>query len=245
MKPRQSARSAPLVPVPRMLGAFAGGCLLSVLAIPALGSLLTGDEAGQGLPVLIVTWAAVAGLSGAYLFPVSGVLGFSRDWFRYGWGCLAALQLILFVAMPLSFRGRDLGGTDYLVVGTASVILALLVFGQIAKAARRYLPPRGWPARAKLTMAGLAGFAGLLARLLTAAVLGGDLLPAVFDEVGLLTIAAAGLSGYSLAEALDRSTRPPRVAAEGRALIAKTIRIGVALLVVLHLAWFLYLSRIF
>ncbi|HEX2054315.1 MAG TPA: hypothetical protein VHJ78_11400 [Actinomycetota bacterium] len=245
MKPRPAAGTSAPVPVPRMMGAFAVGSLLAVVAIPALTGLLAGGEEGPSVATLLLTWAVMVAASGAYLFPMSAVLGFRRDWFRFGLACLAALELILFVLLPLSLSGRNLGAVERIAIGAASAVLALLVFGQIAKAARRYLPPAAWPAQAKAAMAGLAAAAGLIAQVLTSSLLGESPAEGVSGEQGLLTILASAVSGYCLAEALDRSTRQPMVAVEGRGLIAKTIRIGVALLVVLHLAFLVFLSRIF
>lgn len=207
MKPRQ-ATGPSVIPVPRMLGAFALGCVVAVLAIPALGRLLGQADGGPSLLVLILTWAAVTAASGAYLFPMSVVLGFPRDWFRFGLGCLAALELILFVLIPRSLVSVNVGGVERFVVALASLILALLVFGQIAKAARRYLPPGEWPVQAKAIMASIAAVAGLLGRLATAQVLGDDPMASALSAEGLLTIVAAALSGLSLAHGMDRATRP-------------------------------------
>lgn len=228
-----------------MLGAFALGILVAVLVLPALGGLFGAGENRPALPVLLLTWIAVAAVSGAYLFPISVVLGFPRDWFRFGLSCLAALELILFVLTPLSLSGRNLGPVEYAVVALVSLILALLVFGQIAKAARTGLPPGAWPVKSKVTLAAIAGGAGLLASLLTSLLTGESPATTAFSDETLLTVLAAALSAFSLTEALDRATRPPMVAVEGRSLIAGTIRIGVALLLVLHLLWLLYVSRIF
>jgi hypothetical protein len=246
MKLRPAADTGSVVPVPRMLGAFALGGLLAVVAIPAVGGLLSDKTDGPSVLVLVATWLVMAVVSGAYLFPMSVVLGFSRDWYRFGLGCLALLELILFVLIPLSLTGeKDLGTAGYAGVGVASLLLALLVFGQIAKAARRYVALNGWPVQAKAAMAAIAAVAGLLAQVVTALLLGNDPLGTVLTTEGISIVVASALSGLSLAEALDRATRPPLVAVEGKSLVANTIRIGVGLLLALHVIWFIYLLRIF
>jgi hypothetical protein len=246
MRLRPAADTGSAVPVPRMLGAFAAAGLLAAVVIPALGGLLSDKTDGPGVLVLVATWLVTTIISGAYLLPMSVVLGFRRDWYRFGLGCLALLQLILFVLIPLSLSGqRDLGTAGYAGVGLASLVLALVVFGQIAKGARRYAGGNGWPAQAKAAMAAIAAVAGLLAQLVTALLLGNNPVEAVLTAEGLSIIVASALSGLSLAEALDRATRPPLVAVEGRSLVAKTIRVGVGLLLALHVIWFVYLWMIF
>lgn len=150
MKLRPAADTGSLVPVPRMLGAFALGGLLAAVAIPALGAVLSDRTDGPSVLVLVATWLVMSIVSGAYLFPMSVVLGFRRDWYRFGLGCLTLLELILFVLIPLSLTGEeDLGAAGYAGIGVASLLLALVVFGQIAKAARRYVALNGWPVQAK------------------------------------------------------------------------------------------------
>lgn len=233
-----------IVPVPRMLGALALGGLVAVLVIPAVATRFS-DSAEPTLGVMLATWLAMIAITGAYLFPMSVVLGFRRDWFRYGLLCLAGLYLILFVLLPLSARGQaDLGLSGFVLVSFASLLLSLVVFGQICKGARRYLPPQQWPVKAKVALALIAATAGLTARLVVSAVLGMDAVASVRSEEGLLLGLASALAGLSLAHALDLSTRPPLVSVEGRSLIGRTVRIGVGLLVVLHLQWLLYLTRI-
>jgi hypothetical protein len=233
------------VPVPRMLGAFAVGGLAAAVALPAIGGLFSGDARGPSTPVLVATWLAMAIISGAYLFPMSVVLGFRRDWYRFGLGCLALLELILFVLLPLSLAGEEnLGPLEYAAVGIASLLLALVVFGQISKAARKFVAGSGWPVQAKLAMAAIAAVAGLLAQAVSLSLLG-DSVVTLLSVEGISILVASALSGLSLAEALDRSTRAPLVAVEGRSLIAKTIRVGVGLLLALHLIWFVFLWRIF
>lgn len=224
-----------------MMGAFAVGVLVCVLAIPALARMFGGTDDGPSLLALILTWAAVVAVSGAYLFPMSVVLGFRRDWFNFGLACLAALQLILFVLLPLTLSGRETGMLERIVVGAASAVFALLVFGQIAKAGRRYVGSR-WPAQAKGAMAALAAAAGILAQSVTATLVGDPPLEVVLSELGLLGVVSSAIAGFCLSEALDRSTAPPMVAVEGRGLIAKTIKIGVAVLLVLHVALVVFLS---
>jgi hypothetical protein len=246
MKLRAAASTDSAVPVPRMLGAFTAAGLLVAVAVPALGGLLSDRDGEPGVLILVAAWLCMAVISGAYLFPMSVVLGFNRDWYRFGLGCLALLELILFVLIPLSLSGqKDLGTAGYAGVGVASLLLSLVVFGQIAKAARRYAGGSGWPVPAKAAMAGVAAVAGLLAQAVTAVLLGNDIAGAVTTTEGVAIVAASALSGLSLAEALDRATRPPLVAVEGRGLVAKTIRIGVALLLALHLVWFVFLWRSF
>lgn len=242
LKPRDTNS---LVPVPRMLGAFALGGLVAVLAVPAVGARFS-DSAEPALWVMAVTWLAMTAITGAYLFPMSAVLGFRRVWFRYGLLCLAGLYLILFVLLPLSARGQDdLGLPGFLLVSASSLLLSLVVFGQICKRGRRYLPPQQWPVREKIVLAVIAAVAGLTARLVVSMVMGMDAVASVRSEEGLLLGLASALAGLSLAHALDLSTRPPLVAVQGLSLIEKTVRIGVGLLVVLHLHWLLYLTRIF
>lgn len=245
MKLRPAANLDSVVPVPRMLGAFTAAGLLAALAIPALGSLLSDRTDGPSVLVLAATWLVTTIISGAYLFPMSVVLGFRRDWYRFGLGCLALLQLILFVLIPLSLTGEeDLGTAGYAAVGVASLLLALIVFGQIAKAARRYVAGSGWPVQAKAAMAAVAAVAGLLAQVVTALLLGNSPVDAVGTPEGLSIILVSALSGLSLAEGLDRATRPPLVPVEGKSLVAKTIRVGVGLLLALHVIWFVYLWRV-
>lgn len=246
MKLRPAADTGSLVPVPRMLGAFALGGLLAAVAVPALGGVLSDRTDGPSVLVLVATWLVMTTVSGAYLFPMSVVLGFRRDWYRFGLGCLALLELILFVLIPLSLTGEeDLGTAGHAGIGVASLLLALVVFGQIAKAARRYVALNCWPVQAKGAMAAVAAVAGLLAQVVTALLLGNDPVEAVLTTEGISIVLASALSGLSLAEGLDRATRPPLVAVEGKSLVAKTVRIGVGLLLALHLIWFLYLGRIF
>lgn len=244
MKLRAVDRGDTLVPVPRMLGAFAVGGLAVAVALPAIGGLFSGDARGPSTPVLVATWLAMAIISGAYLFPMSVVLGFRRDWYRFGLGCLALLELILFVLLPLSLASEEnLGPLEYAAVGIASLLLALVVFGQISKAARKFVAGSGWPVQAKLAMAAVAAAAGLLAQAVLSLL--GDSVVTLLSVEGISILVASALSGLSLAEALDRSTRAPLVAVEGRSLIAKTIRMGVGLLLALHLIWFVFLWRIF
>ena len=220
--------------------------MLAAVAIPALGGLLSDKSDGPSVLVLVAAWLAMATISGAYLFPMSVVLGFSRDWYRFGLGCLALLELILFVLIPLSMTGqKDLGAAGFAGVGIASLLLALVVFGQIAKAARRYAAGDAWPVQAKAAMSAVAAVAGLLAQVVTALLLGNDPVEALMTTEGISIVLASALSGLSLAEALDRATRPPLVAVEGKSLVAKTIRVGVGLLLALHVIWFVYLWRIF
>ncbi|HEX2148866.1 MAG TPA: hypothetical protein VHI31_01635 [Actinomycetota bacterium] len=246
MKLRAASDTNSAVPVPRMLAAFFVGALLAAVAIPAIGELLSGATGSPSPAVMFATWLAVTIISGAYLFPMSVVLGFRRDWYRFGLGCLALLELILFVLIPLSLAGQDdLGTAGHAGVGVASLLLALVVFGQIAKAARKYVAGNGWPVRAKAAMAGVAAVAGLLAQVVTAILLGNDPAGSALSIEGVAILVASALSGLSLAEGLDRATRPPLVAVEGRSLVAKTIRVGVGLLLALHVVWFVYLWRLF
>ncbi len=246
MKLRAADRGNSLVPVPRMLGAFLAGGLVAALAIPALYNLMAGRQDPPSVVVLFLIWIVMIAISGAYLFPMSVVLGFRRDWYRLGLGCLAALELILFVLLPMAFSGqKNLGIAGHASVGAASLVLALVVFGQIAKAARRYAAGTGWPVQLKAAIALIAGVAGLLAQVVSGLLLGLDPAASILSTEGVATVLVSALSGYSLAEALDRSTRQPMVAVEGRSLIAKTIRIGVGLLMALHLIWFVYVERIF
>ncbi|CAN5850042.1 hypothetical protein BH23ACT12_BH23ACT12_05850 [soil metagenome] len=246
MRLTAAANTDSAVPVPRMLGAFTVVGLLAAVALPALGGLLSDGASEPNVLVLVAAWLVMAVISGAYLFPMSVVLGFSRDWYRFGLGCLALLELILFVLIPLSLTGQeDLGTAGYAGVGVASLLLSLVVFGQIAKAARRYVSGSGWPVQGKGAMAGIAAVAGVLAQAVTAALLGNDVSDSVVTTEGIAIIVSSALSGLSLAEALDRATRTPMVAVEGRGLVAKTIRVGVGLLLALHVVWFVFLSRIF
>lgn len=245
MKLKAADQGNSLVPVPRMLGAFFVGGLVAALVIPGVHDLVAGTAAEPGAFVLFSTWLVVTVMSGAYLFPMSVVLGFRRDWYRLGLGCLAALELILFVLLPLLFSGqKDLGVTGHAAVGLASLVLALVVFGQIAKAGRKYVAGSGWPAQPKAMIAGIAAVAGILAQVVSALLLGIDPVDSIFGTEGIAIVIASALAAYSLAEGLDRSTRQPLVAVEGRSLIAKTIRVGVGLLLALHLIWFVFLERI-
>ena len=229
-----------------MLAAFFVGGLIAAVAIPAIGGLLSDATDSPSPLVLFATWLAVTVISGAYLFPMSVVLGFRRDWYRFGLGCLALLELILFVLIPLSLAGQDdLGTAGHAGVGVASLLLSLVVFGQIAKAARKYVAGSGWPAQVKGAIAGVAAVAGLLAQVVTAILLGNDPAGSVLSREGVAVLVASALSGLSLAEGLDRATRPPLAAVEGRSLVAQTIRVGVGLLLALHLIWFVYLWRLF
>ncbi|MEX0790410.1 MAG: hypothetical protein WD178_06495, partial [Actinomycetota bacterium] len=184
MRLRASAVTDSAVPVPRMLGAFTAAGLLVAVALPALGGLLSEGTEPAAL-TLVAAWLFIAVISGAYLFPMSVVLGFSRDWYRFGLGCLALLELILFVLIPLSLTGqKDLGTAGYAGVGVASLLLSLAVFGQIAKAARRHVAGTGWPVQAKAAMAAVAAVAGLLAQAVTAILLGNDVFNSVTTTEG-------------------------------------------------------------
>jgi hypothetical protein len=228
-----------------MLGAFTVGGLAAAVALPAIGGVLSGDSDGPSTLVMVATWLAMAIISGAYLFPMSVVLGFRRDWYRFGLGCLALLELILFVLLPLSLAGEeDLGPLEYAAVGIASLLLALVVFGQISKAARKFVAGSGWPVQAKAAMAAIAAVAGLMAQSTSSALLGNDPVASLVSVEGISILVTSALSGLSLAEALDRATRAPLVAVEGRSLVAKTIRMGVGLLLALHLIWIVFLWRI-
>jgi hypothetical protein len=245
MRLRAVETGGTLVPVPRMLAAFTVGGLIAAAGVPALGSLISSGWGGASAPVLVVTWLVMTILSGAYLFPMSVVLGFRRDWYRFGLTCLALLELILFILLPLSLSNeKDLGLVEHAGVGIASLLLALVVFGQVCKAARRFVAGNGWPVQAKAAMAAVAAVAGLLAQSTSAALLGNDPAGSVLSGEGITILVASALSGLSLAEALDRSTRAPLVAVEGRDVVAKTIRMGVGLLLALHVIWILFLGRI-
>ena len=246
MKLRAVDRGDTLVPVPRMLGAFTAGGLVAAVALPALGSLVSDKTDGPSTLVLVAAWLVMTIISGAYLFPMSVVLGFRRDWYRFGLGCLALLELILFVLLPLSLSSeKNLGPLEYGAVGLASLLLALVVFGQISKAARKFVAGSGWPVQAKAAMAAIAAVAGLLAQSTSAALLGNDPVASLLSVEGISILVASALSGLSLAEALDRATRAPLVAVEGRSVVAKTIRMGVGLLLALHVIWLVFLWRIF
>ena len=80
MRLRPAADTGSAVPVPRMLGAFAAAGLLAAVVIPALGGLLSDKTDGPGVLVLVATWLVTTIISGAYLLPMSVVLGFRRDW---------------------------------------------------------------------------------------------------------------------------------------------------------------------
>lgn len=223
--------------------------LVAVLVLPEAASLLPlGDRPEPNETQLALTSLGVLLLTGAYLYATSNVTGLSAGWAGLAFGYNAAIVVVKFIFSPASYYNSP--GTalsEHLGVGVAVLALYAAALTVIYAVARRNQHPRrwAWPSKVGLVLA-VVVFA-MVSRSVAAVALGrtaSDYLEHIFAGAGLwlpvLIIAASWLA----IEAFDRAAHGSEAWAPDASL-RTAFGTGLALLVVYHGLWVVFMLRLF
>lgn len=222
------------VPEPWALVGVAVLGVSAVLVLPALaGHLPHPGRAEQAKYAL--TCLGVVALTIAYLYAVARRLSLGREWLLETIGYGAGLAVVKFILSPSAFEHSDASLGRFIATG----IVAMLVY--IGGLAFLYIVATRsagqWPWRPKLLLAIVLAGAAVLTRLAAAAVVGTTStdLRDLFGGPGLLLPVIVVAASLGVMASYEHA---------GAALPA-AFAVGVALVVVQHAWWVIYMQRLF
>ncbi len=226
-----------VVPAPPALAALGVLGLVTVLVLPTVGADLPWEtDPPPNATQLAVSGFAVLLLTAGCIWAIARSHGWTRPTALLTLAYLAGISAVKFVLSPASFHNEpDAELSEYLWLGVAVMVLYVAALVAVYRVVPRAEEGNWSPMWKPGAVAGVLAFA-LVTRYVAALVFGrdlGDYLGDVFRGGGLWL--AALLAGSTLA-AIEAFRRP-----DG----ANAFRAGVAIVVIYHGLWVVYMLRLF
>ena len=238
-RPALAAAGPGALPAPAALAAVALAGVVAVLVLPEVASSLPrGGDPEPNATQLAVTSAVLVALTAAYLYVAAQSASLGTTWLAPAFAYNAAIVVVKFILSPASFhRTSESELTDYLAVGLAVMLLygAALIAVFLVARRQRATGSWSWTAKAGLVVA-LVVFA-MASRYIAAVVLGeaaSDYLDRVFSGTGWWLPAFIAAASLAAVAAFERATDLPAA-----------LRVGLALIVLYHVLWAIFMLRIF
>jgi hypothetical protein len=227
------------LPAPAALTAIAAAGFAAVLVLPEIASALPrGDDPEPNATQLAVTSAAVLWLTGAYLYVAARRAGLGTAWLVLAFTYNAAIVMVKFILSPASFQHRSqttLAG--YIWVGLAVMLFYGAGLAAVFLTARRQRVGGSWSWASKAGLVVALVVFAMASRYVAAVALGqaaSDYLDRASSGAGLWLPALIAGASLAAVAAFDRASD-----------LQAALRIGLALIVVYHLLWALFMLRLF
>jgi len=242
-------RATSVVPAPWALAGLAAVGAVAVVGLPSLAGVLPrGADPEPNAAQFAVTALGMVLLTAGYLAVVVWTTGLSKAWAALALAYNFGIVVAKFILSPRSFRNTT-GTTlsQFLVVGLVIMVFYGAALWAISAVALRHRHPRAWPWTSKaLVVAGVLAFA-MASRYLAVLAIGtrtAEYLRRVFGGSGLFLPVVVVVAAILAVESFDQAPAP-REAGEDGAAVRASLRIGLALVLVYHGLWALYMNRLF
>lgn len=228
-----------MVPAPAALAAIAVAGVAGVLVLPEVAPALPrGGDPEPNATQLAITSAGLLALTATYLYLAAREASLDTAWLVLAFTYNAAIVVVKFILSPASFHQTPESElTDYLAVGLAVMLLYGAGLIAVFLVARRQRAAGSWSSTAKAGLVVALVLFAMASRYIAAVVLGeaaSDYLDRVFSGTGWWLPAFIAAASLAAVAAFERATDLPAA-----------LRVGLALIVLYHVLWAIFMLRLF